>query len=160
MNSHLTAISRKKLPVPVRWLFENGFISGDVLDYGCGKCQELNKTIEKSIDVTSVCSYDPHYAPNGKCLKKKYDVILCTYVLCATEKKVEKEILKSIQNLLKKYGMAFISVRTDAPKGGYGYTKRGTCQRKVELPLYHIRKTSQYQIYMLTRYCELPFDTD
>ncbi len=46
-NSHLTAISRKEMPVPTCWLIKNGKVltqPGDlkVLDFGSGKCGAVN----------------------------------------------------------------------------------------------------------------------
>ena len=35
-KSRLTAISRKNLSVPVRWLKKSGLLKGRMLDYGCG----------------------------------------------------------------------------------------------------------------------------
>lgn len=149
MNSHLTAISRTNLPVPVRWLLGQGMIHGDVLDYGCGKCQTLNETWSKSPGIQKIHSYDPHYQPVMP--EGLFDVILCTYVLCTVKEEDQNYILWDIQRRLKGNGVGFISVRNDEPKQGWGYSSRNTFQRQVILSfLYQLRETSQYRIYLLT----------
>lgn len=152
MNSHLTAIARKKLPNPVLHLIQREEIVGHVLDYGCGKCAALNEDELASVNgVKSVLSYDPFYSPHVFKMDSPFDTILCTYVLCTLPKSQEKQILRHIQNLLAPMGLAFITVRNDRPKNGYGKNSRGTFQRKVELPyLQEYKKTSQYRIYLLT----------
>jgi hypothetical protein len=165
MNSHLTAISRKKLPVPVRWLLSQGMIHGHVLDYGCGKCKQLNdKYIGGTPGVSSITSYDPHWHPAPFSQPGQYpisypqhsdwgtyDVILCTYVLCTVKEQEEKSILGRIQSLLRPNGVAYITVRNDEPRGGYGVSSKKTFQRKAEISfLYELRKVHQYRIYLLT----------
>lgn len=153
MNSHLTAIARKALPVPVRWLLSQGMIHGHVLDFGCGKCKEFNDELPVTHPgIFCVDSYDPFYAPElfdtMAFPKMRWDVILCTYVLCTLKEEEQKPILKRIRSLLRPDGVAYITVRNDEPKGGYGVSSKGTFQRKVELPfLYELRKTHQYRIY-------------
>lgn len=157
MNSHRTAIARKKLPNPVLYLSKMGQIVGRVLDYGCGKCAALNTLdIATEKEVKFVLSYDPHYSPHTFEVGEKYDTILCTYVLCTLPKNQEKKILRHIQSLLAFNGVAYITVRKDRPKNGYGVSSRGTYQRKVEIPyLEEYGGTSQYQIYVLTQYSKI-----
>lgn len=156
-NSHKTAISRKSLPTPVRWLLDNGLVKGSVLDYGCGKCKEINNEfLSKHPQVKSVYSFDPHFSPSlppqsSNFEEGWYDVIICTYVLCTLPESEDKNILRDIQKRLKPNGVAYITVRTDEPDNGYGFSSRGTFQRKVELPyLEQVRKCNQYRIYRLT----------
>ena len=67
-KSHLTAIKRTKLSVPIRGLDLKG---KRVLDYGCGRGSDA--------DLLGADKYDPYYFPERP--TGKYDVILCTYVL-------------------------------------------------------------------------------
>jgi hypothetical protein len=157
-NSQLTAITRAALPVPVRWMLSQGMVHGHVLDYGCGKCKHLNDTLLATMPlVKSVTSYDPFYHPKLDTSQRgKWDVVLCTYVLCTLPIEEERKILKTIQSLLLPNGVAYISVRNDEPVNGYGVSSKGTFQRKVEIPyLYALRKHSQYKIYLLTSSSEL-----
>jgi len=158
-NSHLTAITRRALPVPVRWLLMQGnAIQGRVLDFGCGKCSEINnRTIGQLHCVTSMTNYDPYYAPIEFSLKPEFDTILCTYVLCALPESEENRILRLLRHYLALDGMAFISVRNDKPKQGHGVSSRGTFQRWVDLPyLRLLHKNSQARIFLLTKNSVLP----
>ena len=153
-KSHLTAIARKDWPTPVRWLMMNGYIhSVAVLDFGCGKCASVNP---EQWD-----NYDPHYAPKGIPKGKKYDIILCTYVLCVLPPEKRMAVLNKIQRLLKPdwngyRSYAYIAVRNDKPKQGWGKSSRGTYQgrgRNLNLPL--VYKNSRFRIYQLTKKTKL-----
>lgn len=125
-----------------------GFVSNHptiaTLDFGCGKC--------RSVNPSTWDNYDPHYEPDGVPEGKRYNVILCTYVLCVLPEAERKKVLKKIRFLLSEHGWAYITVRNDKPRWGWGTSKRGTYQgrvQKLDLPLVH--KTSQYRIYLLTK---------
>lgn len=134
-------------------------IHGHVLDFGCGKCAEVNaRVLNTAPGIGSVTSYDPFYAPDAlvRSKRKKFDVVLCNYVLCTLPKSEELLVLKTIQPYLSDSGIALISVRNDVPRGGYGLSSKGTYQRRVEIEyLYELRKCTQYRIYVLTRDCKL-----
>ena len=152
-KSYLTAIARKQLPLPVKWLLSRGLIHGNVLDYGCGKCAKVNnQVLARFPTVDSVTNYDPHYEPDDNFMgTKQFDTILCTYVICALEEPEELPVLRSLQSLLRRKGTAYVSVRNDKPKWGHGYSSRGTCQRWVELNLPQLHIFRQARIYVLTR---------
>ena len=158
--SYRTAIGRKTLPAPVRFLLKENLIHGDILDYGCGRCKALNdKVLAKAPGISSITSYDPFFCPN-ELLEGElwdYDTILCTYVLCVVSKEVGQSILQTIKILLKTDGVAYITVRNDSPRKGHGVSSKGTLQRKVELPyLEEFKKTSQFRIYRLTKDSVIP----
>ena len=147
-NSHLTAISRKTLPLPTRWLLKERRViihhQIPILDYGCGKCHVINPSAWNN--------WDPIHCPNKESLTQKYMAIICNYVLCTLPHEEHRKILKDIQKLLSPYGIAYISVRNDKPTRGWGISKRGTYQgrtRKLNLPLLY--KNSSFRIYKLTK---------
>lgn len=147
--SHLTAIHRTSLPAPVKWLLKNDLINGKVLDFGCGRCKDINPI--------QWDSYDPFYNPCDSIInKRKYETILCTYVLCVLPRQDRLAVLKRIQRLLNTRlvtgsSCAFISVRNDKPKQGWGLSKRNTYQgRASTLPLEIIHSNSNFRIYLLT----------
>lgn len=148
-KSHLTAITRKTLPVPTKWLLDNNEILFPTLDYGCGKCHEINN------QYFPCEGYDPYYRPNGlnESDWKTYSTIICNYVLCVIPSHQERiKVLKRIQKLLFNGGVAYITIRNDKPKQGWGINKRGTYQGRVHwLSLKLIRKTSRYRMYLLTK---------
>jgi hypothetical protein len=160
-NSHLTAVSRKTLPLPVRWLLSQGMIHGHVLDYGCGRCKPLNDSIlAKAKGIKSVTSYDPYHFPTGLDYAginglgtswSMFDVVLCTYVLCTLPELMEKVMLKVLQHHLLPNGVAYVTIRNDEPQTGWGRSSKGTLQRQVSMPfLYELRRTPQYSTYLLT----------
>jgi ATP adenylyltransferase len=148
-KSHLTAIARKTLPAPTRWLMKMGVIQGKVLDYGCGRCWAVNP---KEWD-----NYDPHFEPDGLPLYNvNYDTIVCNYVLCVLPQEDRMDVLRIIKYLLTKDGMAFISVRNDRPDQGWGYSKKGTYQGRFRKnPLRQVYKCSGFRTYILTKNTEL-----
>ncbi len=144
-KSHLTAIARKGLPGPTKWLIMHGKLNGHyILDYGCGKCHEINN------QNLSMDGYDPTFRPDG-IVYKKYDYIICNYVLCVLPSLEERTaVLEKIKSLLSRTGVAYISVRNDTPKKGHGWTSRGTFQGKVELDLPIVHTDRLFKIYKLT----------
>lgn len=135
-KTHLTAITRNKASSPARWLWKNEFInSNKVLDYGCGKSMDHM--------LVGGDKYDPYYHPKKP--RKKYDIILCTYVLNVIPEKERKETLDKIKKLLTKKGKAYITVRRDLSKSGH---KSPFCyQSYVKLNRPSIFKNSNYCIY-------------
>lgn len=149
-NSHLTAIARKTLPAPTRWLLKQDAIVQPVLDYGCGRCHSVNN------EHFACDGFDFHRAfPQTDLNHLHYDyrTILCNYVLCTLPVKLDRQIiLTTIQFHLADNGLAFIAVRNDKPRAGWGFNKCGTYQGRVQkLPLRQIYQCSQFRIYLLTK---------
>lgn len=146
-KSYLTAISRKSLPAPVKWIIQYQTplkLLGKVLDFGCGRCASINPP--------EWDNYDPHFKPDG-IKQEKYDTIFCTYVLCTLTNAERITVLEQVTSLLDPiHGVAYISVRNDKPKQGWGFNKRHTYQgRATELngKLQLLHSTSQFRIYIL-----------
>jgi hypothetical protein len=143
MNSHKTAISRNKPSKPMRLLHEMGCLTGQKMDYGCGKGRDA--------DFYGMSKYDPYYFPidHKKRYAGVYNTITCHYVLNVLPKKEEKELLSSIKEMLVDGGKAYITVRRDIIQEGV--TKKGTFQRnvKLDLPIFYEEK-GRFCIYLLT----------
>ena len=144
VQSYNTAISRSSPSAPLRYLHKQGLLSSSVLDYGCGKGADFRHLSDEGYLSEG---YDPYWRPIDLGFKK-FDTILCTYVLNVLPKEHEHEVLSSIRERLNPGGKAFITVRRDVKKDGE--TSRGY-QRKVSLNLDVIKKTSGYCIYLLTQ---------
>ena len=150
-KSHLTAISRRTLPLPTRWLTEKEFLVGKILDYGCGKCHSVNNRHFKAD------GYDPYHHQDPKGIIHRlntnwYNTIICNYVLCVLERRERPFILEDIQRLLNKDGKAYVSVRNDRPKQGWGRSRKGTYQGRVQtlkLPLLY--ECAGFRTYLLTK---------
>jgi hypothetical protein len=144
-KSHLTAISRKTLSSPVAFLaYDLGVIPAcdegkNGLDFGCGKGQDAS--------FLAFDKYDPHFFPNLP--DKKYDLILCNYVLNVVGESEGQEIINQIKSFLKPTGTAFLTVRRDVKTDGF--TKKGTYQRNVILDLPVVRENTKYCIYKLSK---------
>lgn len=137
-----TAISRRTISAPAKFLWKQDLIEGKVLDYGCGKGRDVVDLQEIGFDITG---YDPFHIPWNKPVKSKYDTILCTYVLNVVDRQTRATIIRNIQRLLRPEGKAYITVRRDIKKEGL--TKRNTYQFNVELPFKKIEENSNYCIY-------------
>lgn len=143
MKYHKTAISRRSLSTPMRYLQDNSLIKGRALDYGCGRGQDA--------DELGIDKYDPNSQwneyPSGT-----YDTITCNFVLNVIEDpELRAGLMSSILHLLDKNGVAYISVRNDK-KNLNGTTSRGTWQGFIELDLPIVKKTSNFVMYKLERF--------
>lgn len=150
-KSGRTAISRKALSVPVRWLEKRGMIRSTIYDYGCGRGDDLRHLREKGYFAGG---HDPNHKPIEKesvdiCLQVS-DTVLCTYVLNVVQKhRGQDDILRQIKENLKDDAVAYITVRRDIKTEGIN--KRGTYQRNVLLNLPVVRETSTYCIYKMEK---------
>ena len=146
-KSHLTAITRKTQPVPTRWLLKQKHILFPVLDYGCGKCYSVNPL--------PWINYDPYYYKiDLDCFRGKFLTVVCNYVLCALPAQDRLDILRDIQSLLmnRPDSRAYVSVRNDKPKQGWGVSSRGTYQGRVrKLPIPLLYSNAQFRTYVLTK---------
>ncbi len=117
-NAHKTAIARKKLSGPMKWLIAKGYIKkGDSgLDYGCGKGFDA--------DHLGFAGFDPHHRPEMP--EGQFDFVTCNYVLNVIEDPQERV---NVENILieRSTKMTFVAVRNDI-KALNGYTKIGTWQ--------------------------------
>lgn len=149
--AHFTAKEREKISYPARLLFEKNKLKGKVLDFGCGYGKDVEKLQQKNI---SVVGYDPHYFPLYP--QKKFDTIICIYVLNVLFPQAQAEVLHQISNLLKLGGKAYFVVRRDVKYPGFRMHKihkKQTYQCNVELPFTSILKMESFEIYEYQHYC-------
>jgi hypothetical protein len=136
---HKTATRRGKHSAPAKWLHENGHLVGPVLDYGCGRGDD--------VDHFEIDGYDPSGPSYQHLPHRWYRTILCTYVLNVIPTSYERdEVIHSVKNLLTEDGVAYFSVRADKSKLN-GWTSSGTYQTFVDLDYPIVRRTSGYIIY-------------
>lgn len=147
-KAHLTAISRKKMSKPTAYLWNQGLLKGTVLDYGCGRGDDIRLFRENHNLI--VAGYDPHYQPvypEGQ----HYCTIICNYVLNVIESEAEREsVMNNIRSLLCIGGVAYISVRNDL-KALKGTTPKGTWQGHIQLDLPVVRREAGYVMYKFER---------
>ena len=104
-----TAIKRNKLSVPFKWLLENNKLEGKILDYGCGRGDNLSE-LKNNYNI-NITGYDKFYEEWSTKPSETFDIVTCNYVLNVVEDPNErKEIIKD----LLKYGKkVYITVRSD-----------------------------------------------
>lgn len=137
MKPHKTAITRSKFPQPTQYLVNHDLLHGDTLDFGCGKCAELNSQL-------GIDSYDSYYQPLYPI--KQYDTIVCNYVLNVVPPDIQKWIVSQIKGLLKPNGIAYISVRRDIKED---YKTKETEQYVVRLDCVSVVKNSNFEMYQI-----------
>lgn len=136
-----TAIVRKRLSTPTQYLVDSDLIKGDLLDYGCGHGfdgRKLNGDL-----------FDPFYYPQNRkeVFSKKYDTIICNYVLNVLTEKERERVINKISGLLKPSGKAYVSVRRDIK--GCSLVSTGAIQVEVYPDLESFKKTGTYEMYII-----------
>lgn len=147
-NSHKTAIKRKEISAPLKFLITNGLVpvanaSQKVLDFGCGK----------GIDAKFLgCDgYDPYWGPIYELPTKKYDYVLVTYVINTLTTRHHNELIWDIASVMHAKSIAYISTRTDIKKPGWTKSWK-TYQQTYDLSnqpynLKQLEKNDKFAIY-------------
>ena len=136
-NSGKTAISRRYVSAPMRWLLRNGKLpKGEkILDFGCGRGFDAYSLRVGQTD-RDIWGYDPNWGGEENIfrslddLSPPYDIITCHYVLNVIESPADRLTVENeIISLLGPKGKGYISVRDDIKKEGL--TRTGTWQGMV-----------------------------
>ena len=152
-NSHLTAIERTSLSYPARILLNQKKIVGKVLDFGCGIGKDVELLQQKGLDIVG---YDPFYFPEFP--TKKFDTILCFYVLNVLLPEEQAEVLMNVSHLLKPNGKAYFAVRRDIQYEGFRIHKvhkKETYQCNIKLAYLSIFKNENCELYEYEHYTSL-----
>jgi hypothetical protein len=148
-NSHKTAITRRKVSLPIRkhLMGQLADVTKRRLDYGCGKGYDA--------DRLGMFKYDPHFFPDTPA--GEFDYIYCGYVLNVLTRKEGQQVMDNIMSLLKKRGVAYVVVRRDIERAHF--TSKGTYQRPVRLNwncgVYPVKETSNYCVYIVSKSAEV-----
>lgn len=148
--SHLTAIERTYLSFPAKYLLRKNLLKGEILDFGCGLGNDVKLLTEKNLKITG---YDPYYYPNYPL--KKFNTIICFYVLNVLFPLDQASVIMEISHLLKVGGKAYFAVRRDLKKEGFRQHyvhKKPTYQCLVKLPFKSIYLDESCEIYEYTHY--------
>jgi len=157
-NSHLTVKERTSPSLPVKALYERNMIKGETLDFGCGLGNDIEYLQDKGF---AVIGYDPYYAPTYP--RKKFDTILCFYVLNVLLPEEQAHVLMAISELLKPNGKAFFAIRRDVNWNGFRFNPKREIyvyQCNVNLPYKTVFQTDNCHIYQYQRYTELNRDKE
>lgn len=149
-NSHLTAKERDALSYPAKIIQNKNLLQGDVLDFGCGFGSDVELLRSKGISITG---YDKHYFPEYP--TKKFDTIICFYVLNVLLPEEQSVVLMELSQLIKPSGKVYIAVRRDVYYEGFRTHKlhqKKTYQCNVKLSFKSIFKNEFCEIYEYQHY--------
>lgn len=144
-NPHLTAIERTSISFPTRWLKQNNLLKGEILDFGCGFGFDTDQLKNQGYNIVG---YDNYYRPELP--EKRFDTIICNYVLNVLEPNEQAEVLMSVSELLKPTGKAYFTVRRDLKSEGFRthyVHKQPTYQSNVILPYKSLFQNENCEIY-------------
>ena len=151
--SHLTAKERESLSFPAKLLLNKNLLNGEVLDFGCGFGKDVDLLKEKGVDITG---FDKHYFPNYP--QKRFDTIICFYVLNVLLPEEQAIVLMELSQLVKPNGKVFFAVRRDLQFEGYRthkFHQKKTYQCNVILNSKSIFRNESCEIYEYRHYNQL-----
>lgn len=142
--SHLTAKDRESLSFPAKIVLSKKLLKGEVLDFGCGFGKDVEVLNKKGINITG---YDKHYFPYYP--QKKFDTIICFYVLNVLVTEEQANVLMEISQLLKPGGYAYFAVRRDIKHEGFRIHK------VHQIPTYQCNVILNYNSIFSNENCEI-----
>jgi len=152
-NSHLTAKERDNLSFPAKILLNQNLLVGNVLDLGCGFGNDVKMLKAKSINIEG---YDKYHFPEYP--SKKFDTIICFYVLNVLLPEEQATVLMELSQLVKPTGKVYIAVRRDLQFEGFRTHKihqKKTYQCNVILNSKSFFKNENCEIYEYQHYNQL-----
>jgi diadenosine tetraphosphate (Ap4A) HIT family hydrolase len=144
-NSHLTAKERESISFPARLILSKRLLVGEILDFGCGFGKDVEELKEKGFDIVG---YDKFHFPEYP--NRRFDTIICFYVLNVLFPEEQSAVLMEISRLLKPGGTAYFAVRRDIKRDGFRMHKihqKQTYQCNVKLPYKSIYTNENVEIY-------------
>ncbi|MBK8041467.1 MAG: methyltransferase domain-containing protein [Haliscomenobacter sp.] len=153
LYSHLTAKQRDGISMPARYLYSKNLLKGKILDFGCGFGKDVEALQAKGLDIEG---YDPHYFPPMP--RKKFDTILCFYVLNVLLPEEQTEVLMNVSRYLQPSGKAYFSVRRDIVHEGFrmhALHGKPVYQCNVRLPYKSIFLNENSEIYEYQHFNQL-----
>ena len=152
-NSHLTAKERENLSFPSKLLYSKNLLIGDILDFGCGFGSDVKILKAKGLKIEG---YDKYYFPEYP--NKKFDTIICLYVLNVLLPEEQAAVLMELSQLIKPTGKVYIAVRRDIEFEGYRTHKvhqKKTYQCNVILNSKSFFKNDSCEIYEYQHFNQL-----
>lgn len=133
IQRHLTAIDRNKLSSPMQIIARHNYLNGEmsVLDYGCGKGDDVRELEAHGIDVAG---WDPVHNPEGLVIDS--DIVNLGFVLNVIEDRNERdEVLRRAWGHAIKFLVVSVMIAGEAhirqftPYGDGVVTSKNTFQR-------------------------------
>lgn len=151
--NHLTAKERTSLSFPAKILLERNLFYGDVLDFGCGFGKDVELLKEKGI---SISGYDKYHLPEYP--TKKFDTIICFYVLNVLLAEEQTIVLLELSQLVKPTGKVYFAVRRDLQHEGFRMHKvhqKQTYQCNVILNFKSIFRNDNCEMYEYSHFNQI-----
>lgn len=120
-----TAITRKTMSSPTKYLLKHNLLKSSILDYGCGKGKDVEELKLLGFDIKGYDKFNDMY--NTKL--NKYETIICNYVFNVIYDL--KEHYKTVEKLKKMSKNVYISLRNDKKsiKNDWKYIKNQDCYK-------------------------------
>ena len=152
-NSHLTAKERDTLSFPAKILLNKNLLIGEVLDFGCGFGKDVKMLNAKGINIEGYDKY--HFSDYPS---KKFDTIICFYVLNVLLPEEQATVLMELSQLVKPTGKVYIAVRRDLRYEGFRTHKihqKKTYQCNVVLNSKSFFRNKNCEIYEYSHYNQI-----
>lgn len=142
MQSAHTAIHRRQLSAPAKWLVSQGLIRPPTLDFGCGH-GDLGKFTDLDVE-----SWDPAWHPGEglEPFRGRFQTVTCLYVLCVLPPQERREALLEAQSCVRPGGRLYVAVRRDLKSEG-PTTKGYQANVSLSFPVIHTRP-GKFDVYL------------
>jgi diadenosine tetraphosphate (Ap4A) HIT family hydrolase len=143
-NSHLTAKERDTLSFPAKIVLNNNLLVGEVLDFGCGYGSDVKLLKAKGLKIEG---YDKFHFPEYP--NKKFDTIICFYVLNVLMPEEQATVLMELSQLIKPTGKVYIAVRRDLQYEGFRMHKL------YQMKTYQCNVSLNFKSFLKNDFCEI-----
>lgn len=150
IERHRTAIDRNQLSQPMQILARHNYLNGDwsILDYGCGKGDDLRELEAHGLDVSG---WDPAHNPEG--LLVNSDVVNLGFVINVIEDKEERiECLERAWSYADKLLVASVMVAGDSVISQFTPYKDGVITSRNTFQKYYAQ--SEFRSFLETNLSE------
>lgn len=146
IDRHLTAIDRNQLSQPMQIVARHNYFDGEysVLDYGCGKGDDVRELEAHGIDV---CGWDPIHNPEGALVNS--DIVNLGFVLNVIENREERdETLKRAWEHADKFLVASVMIAGESLISQFKPYKDGVITSRNTFQRYYTQ--SEFRSYLET----------
>jgi DNA phosphorothioation-associated putative methyltransferase len=144
IERHRTAIDRNHLSQPMQVLARHGYLDGDwsILDYGCGKGDDLRELEAHGIDASG---WDPAHNPEGALVNS--DVVNLGFVLNVIEERSERdETLRRAWEYADRLMVASVMVAGESTINQFQQYKDGVITSRNTFQRYYSQGEFRYYI--------------
>lgn len=144
IDRHKTAIDRNHLSKPMQVLARHGYFDGEpsILDYGCGKGDDVRELEAHGIDIIG---WDPVHAPEVD--KQKSDIVNLGFVLNVIEEREERsETLENAWSYAQKILVVSVMIAGESVISKFKPYKDGVLTSRNTFQKYYAQSEIKYYI--------------